>query len=154
MSCVFCDILAGDRPAAFVYRDERVAAFLDIHPINPGHLLVVPIGHAASLDELDPATGGWIFRIGQRMAAALRRSALPCEGINLYLADGRPAGQEVPHLHLHVLPRLRGDGAGMRFSARPPQRPEREALEKAAEQVRAALDSPGTASGGKRGENG
>lgn len=113
--CVFCRILAGELPASVVYRDEEVAAFLDIHPINPGHVLVVPTRHAVSLGVLDPTTGGRLFQVGQRLAAAIRASELRCEGINFWLADGAAAGQDVFHLHLHVLPRWRGDGFGLRL---------------------------------------
>jgi len=112
--CIFCAILAGNAPAIFIQRGELVSAFMDIMPVNPGHLLVVPNQHAASLAELDPGTGAEMFRLAQKLAGALRRSGLPCAGVNLYLADGTAAGQEVFHLHLHVIPRNPGDGAGMR----------------------------------------
>jgi diadenosine tetraphosphate (Ap4A) HIT family hydrolase len=113
--CIFCRILAGSAPASFVYRDEQVAAFMDIHPITPGHLLVIPVRHAASLAELDSEDGAQIFRVGQKLAGALRKSGLPCEGVNFFLADGEAAGQDVFHIHLHVIPRFEGDGFGLRF---------------------------------------
>ncbi len=109
-SCVFCEIAAGRAPASVVYSDEQVIAFLDIRPVTAGHLLVVPRAHAAGLADLLPADGAAMFTAAQRLAAALRVAGLPCEGINLFLADGETAGQEVPHAHLHVLPRARGDG--------------------------------------------
>jgi len=113
--CIFCKILAGQLPASFVYRDETCAAFMDIQPVNPGHVLVIPNDHAASLADLDPSTGAHLFRIGQRMAAALRASGIRCEGVNFFLADGEAAGQEVFHVHLHVFPRYAGDGFGLTF---------------------------------------
>jgi histidine triad (HIT) family protein len=113
--CVFCRIVAGTAPASVAYRDEVSVAFLDIRPMSPGHLLVVPRLHAADLAGLAPDTGAHLFRVGQRMAAALRRSGLRCDGVNLFLADGVAAGQEVFHVHLHVLPRFRGDGLRARF---------------------------------------
>ncbi len=108
--CVFCDIAAGVGEAAVLYRDDLVIAFLDINPINPGHLLVVPQKHAARLADLDPAAGERIFSVGQKAASALYRSELRCEGVNLFLADGHAAGQEIHHVHLHVLPRFQADG--------------------------------------------
>jgi histidine triad (HIT) family protein len=114
-SCIFCDILAGREPASFVYRDDRCTAFMDLRPVNAGHVLVIPNDHAAFLVELDPAVGGHLFIVGQRIAQALRESEVRCEGVNLFLADGPVAGQEVLHVHLHVIPRYRGDGFGLRF---------------------------------------
>jgi histidine triad (HIT) family protein len=114
--CVFCDILAEIIPANFVYRDELCAAFMDIRPINSGHVLVVPNSHATQLAELDEAAAGRLLRAAQKVDSALRASGLKCEGVNLFLADGRPAGQEVMHVHLHIIPRFRGDGHHLRFS--------------------------------------
>jgi histidine triad (HIT) family protein len=69
--CIFCQILAGEAPASMVYRDQRVAAFMDIMPVNPGHLLVVPIRHATYLADLDPEDGAQLFRVGQQLTDAL-----------------------------------------------------------------------------------
>ena len=114
---------------------------MDIHPLNPGHVLVIPTCHAASLAELDPESGADLFRLGQRVAAAIRRSDLRCEGVNFLLADGEAAGQEIFHVHLHVIPRHRGDGSGFRFGgggdAGVLTRP---ALDEIAEQLRASVE--------------
>lgn len=126
--CVFCGILGGERPASFVYRDDRCAAFMDIQPVNPGHLLVVPVRHATYLSDIDADTAADLMRVGHAAAAALRASGVPCEGVNFFLADGEAAMQEVLHVHLHVFPRFRGDGFGLRFSpeyyTRRPERPQ------------------------------
>ena len=114
--CIFCRILAGELPASFVYRDDRCAAFMDIQPVNPGHLLVVPVRHASFLADMDGAAAAELMRIGHAAAAALRASEIRCEGVNLFLADGAAAMQEVFHVHLHVFPRFRGDGFGLKFS--------------------------------------
>ena len=137
--CIFCDILSGLAPASFVYRDEQCAAFMDIRPVNPGHVLVVPLAHAAELTVLDEKTGAHLFRVGQRLAGALRRSGVKCEGVNLFLADGAAAGQEVLHVHLHVIPRFHKDGFGLRFSPAYFIRPNRSELEKNAELIRNQL---------------
>jgi histidine triad (HIT) family protein len=107
--CIFCEIVAGQAPASFVYEDETTLAFLDIQPVNPGHTLIVPKRHAEFLADLDEATGAHLFKVAMRIAAALRRSGVRCEGVNLFLADGEAAFQEVFHVHLHVFPRFAGD---------------------------------------------
>nr|PZN28472.1 MAG: HIT family protein [Chloroflexota bacterium] len=137
--CVFCRILAGELPGSFVYRDERCAAFMDIQPVNPGHLLVVPLAHAPHLADLDPEDGAQLFRVAQRLAAALRRSGVRCEGVNLFLADGEAAMQEVFHVHLHVFPRYPGDGFGLRFGEHYWQKPPRSELDQLAERIRGAV---------------
>ncbi|MGW4368694.1 HIT family protein [Nocardia takedensis] len=107
--CVFCRIVAGEAPATKVYEDDTLCAFLDIRPIARGHTLVIPKSHAAELDDLDPDLGARIFRLGHRLALAARRGGLSADGANLVLNDGRAAFQTVPHIHLHVIPRRRGD---------------------------------------------
>jgi diadenosine tetraphosphate (Ap4A) HIT family hydrolase len=77
--------------------------------VNPGHLLVITKAHAAGLDDLNARDGCQMFAVAQRLAAALRTTDLRCEGINLFLADGEAAFQEVFHVHLHVIPRYIGD---------------------------------------------
>jgi len=109
-ACIFCRIGRGEAPASIVYRDADVIAFMDIRPVNPGHVLVVPIAHAGSLADLAEHDGQPMFSAAQRLAGAVRRSGARCDGVNLYLADGVAAGQEVFHVHLHVLPRFAGDG--------------------------------------------
>ena len=90
-------------------------AFMDVQPVTPGHLLVIPIEHATGLADLRPAVGAHLFAVAQRLAAAIRHSGLKADGINFFLADGEAAGQEVFHVHLHVFPRFAGDGFGLRF---------------------------------------
>ncbi|NKY53165.1 HIT family protein [Nocardia vermiculata] len=119
---IFADIVAGRAPSSKVYEDADVLAFMDIRPMTPGHLLVIPKVAARSLAELDPVVGGKLFRVGQRLAAALRESEVACDGVNLFLADGEVAGQEVFHVHLHVIPRTSGDGFGLRYRATGPAR--------------------------------
>ena len=138
--CVFCGILAGSVPASVVLEDEETVAFLDISPITPGHTLVVPRGHAASLAELAPEAGAAVFRTAMSVAAALRRTGLQVDGVNLLLSDGAAAGQEVPHVHLHVVPRFPGDGLQIRTASREPTRSE---LEANAAAIRTALERPG-----------
>jgi histidine triad (HIT) family protein len=113
--CIFCRIVAGELPASFVHRDDRCAAFMDIQPVNAGHLLIVPLEHGAHLADISGDMAAHLMKVGHAAAAALRASGLPCEGVNLFLADGEAAMQEVFHVHLHVIPRFRGDGFGLKF---------------------------------------
>jgi histidine triad (HIT) family protein len=138
VSCIFCDISAGDAEASFVYEDERTIAFLDIAPLNAGHTLVVPRTHAASLEDIEPDDAQRIVRVAQRVAIALRRTGFRVEGVNLWLADGAAAGQDVFHAHMHVVPRFDGDGFVVSL---PPDRhrPDREELNANAAQLRSAL---------------
>jgi len=107
--CVFCALLAGEGEMSVVYEDDRLVGFMDLHPVNPGHVLLVPREHAASMSDLDEETGAHAFRTALRMQQAVRRSGVRCEGVNLFVADGEAAGQDVFHFHLHVIPRFEGD---------------------------------------------
>ena len=127
--CVFCELVAGKLPISIVDETEDVLALMDIQPVNPGHVLVIPKLHAPYLGDLDPTLGGHIFAMGMRVATALRTCGVRCEGVNLFLADGEAAGQEVFHVHLHVFPRFEGDGFGLKFSPKYFVRPPRSELD-------------------------
>src|ERR1041384_5512925 len=137
--CIFCKLLAGEAEASFVYRDDLCAAFMDIQPVNPGHLLVVPNRHATYLAGLREEEGAQMFRVAQRLAAALRESGVKCEGVNLFLADGEAAMQDVFHVHLHVFPRYLGDGFGLKFAPSYFQKPERKELNEVAGKIKNAF---------------
>ena len=141
--CIFCQILAGQAPASIVYQDELVTAFMDIQPVNSGHLLVVPNRHAALITEVEPETAGRMLQVAARLDTAVRKAGLRCEAVNLFLADGEEAGQEVFHSHLHVLPRFAGDGFGLRFGPDYGRQPPRGSLDAVAGRIRAALPAPG-----------
>lgn len=134
--CLFCKINAGEMPASFVYQDEVVTAFLDIQPVNPGHLLVVPRTHAESMSCLSATTAKHMMEVAQRLMDVLRETSIPCEGVNLLLADGEAAGQEVDHVHLHVIPRFNNDGFGFQFGPDYGTLPKREELEEIAVAIR------------------
>lgn len=137
--CLFCNLLTGELEASFVYRDDTCSAFLDIQPVNAGHLLIVPNRHASSLADLEPEEGAQMFRIAQQLSAALRKSGVTCEGVNFFLADGEAAMQEIFHVHLHVFPRYAGDGFGLRFAPTYYQKPERSELNRIAADIRNVL---------------
>jgi histidine triad (HIT) family protein len=105
-----CKILAREIPSSIVYHDELCTAFMDIQPINPGHVLIVPNRHATLLQDIDPQLAGHLFKIAQQIDQTLRTTGgIECEGVNIFLADGQAAMQEVPHVHLHVFPRFTGE---------------------------------------------
>lgn len=139
-SCVFCEIVGGSAQSSTVYADDSVVAFMDIQPVNEGHILIIPRVHAAYLAELDGETGAHLFSVAMELSRAIRQSEVRCEGINLFLADGEAAGQEVFHVHLHVIPRYRGDGFGFRFGPEYDLLPERTRLDKVAADVRRAVE--------------
>ncbi|MFZ2529324.1 MAG: HIT family protein [Rhodococcus sp. (in: high G+C Gram-positive bacteria)] len=134
--CVFCTIVAGEAPASVVLDEPDVIAFMDIRPFTAGHLLVVPKRHAAGLGGLASEDGARVFDAGRRIAVALRSGVVPADGVNLFLADGAAAGQEVFHVHLHVIPRRRGDGFGLRAL---PRSANRTVLDGTAAAIRDAL---------------
>jgi histidine triad (HIT) family protein len=114
-------------------------AFMDIHPINPGHVLVIPKMHARYLSELEPEIGGYTFKVVMRVSRAVRNSGVKCDGVNIYVADGEAAAQEIPHVHLHVIPRYFGDGLRLRFRPAYGSLPDEKELEKIAERIRIAM---------------
>jgi histidine triad (HIT) family protein len=139
MSCIFCDIVSGTAPSSIVYQDKVCSAFMDIQPVNAGHVLVVPNAHATYLIDLPPETGAHMFKVAQQVSLAVRGSSIHCEGVNLFLADGEVAGQEVFHVHLHVIPRYRGDGFGFRFGPNYGRQPPRARLDEIATEIQVQL---------------
>jgi histidine triad (HIT) family protein len=136
---IFSQIIRGEVPGSFIYRDEWVSVFLDIHGVNPGHCLVVPNEAATGLAELPPDTGKHLFAVAHRIANAYRAGAIVCEGVNLWLVDGEVAGQEVPHVHLHVVPRRRGDSLSIRYGTDPWDESQRPDLDEIAARIKQKL---------------
>ncbi len=133
---IFAEIIAGAAEASRVHEDETVVAFMDIRPLTSGHVLVVPRQQFRTLAELPPEVGAHLFVVGQKVAAAIRASNPRVAGVNFFLADGTVAGQEIFHVHLHVIPRMIGDGFGLRARPSSPQRSE---LDRQAGEIAAAL---------------
>jgi len=137
--CVICRLLSGELEVTVIHQDDLCVAFMDIQPINPGHALVVPRKHASYLADLEAEDGAQMFRVAQRVAAALRECGVKCEGVNIFLADGEAAGQEVFHVHLHVIPRYSGDGFALKLPPDYQDRPTREELNGIAQRIRGGL---------------
>jgi histidine triad (HIT) family protein len=109
--CVFCKIVDGDIPADKIYEDETVYAFLDANPLTEGHTLVIPKAHREQLPDLSETEAAAYFREVPRIVAAVE-AATGADGATLAWNDGEAAGQEVPHTHLHIIPRTNEDGHG------------------------------------------
>ncbi len=135
--CIFCAILDGETEGSFVAATERAVAFLDILPVGPGHTLVVPRHHAVGLVDLEPEDGAELFRLAQQIAVAQWELGLAA-GVNLFLADGSVAGQEIWHAHLHVIPRQPDDSVMLRVDYDAP--PDRDGLDEMAGRLREALE--------------
>jgi len=136
--CIFCQIVEVSAPASFVARATTVSAFMDINPVTPGHLLVVSNDHFVGLNDTPPKVMRDMVDLAQRCASAIKSSEIASEGINLFLADGAAALQEVFHVHLHVLPRYRGDS--FRVHADWNLEPSRESLDQNAAAIAAGLE--------------
>jgi len=105
--CTFCALVAGDVPAHRVLEDDGFVAFLDIRPLFPGHVLVVPRPHVETLTDLPAADAGPLFE-RVRALAGVMEAALGAQGS--FVAVNNRVSQSVPHLHVHVVPRTKGDG--------------------------------------------
>jgi len=134
--CVFCEIVAGRLPVSAFYEDELVLGLMTIGPVTEGHAMVIPKKHVPFLGDLNEETGRHLWTVSQRTAAAIRECGVRCEGVNLFLADGKAAFQHIFHLHMHVFPRYAGDS--FRLVADWDNQPPRRELDRAAAQIRAA----------------
>lgn len=126
--CVFCAVAAGRAPASLCYEDEHALVVMDINPVTPGHMLVLSRQHVESLTELDEDNAAHLFTVTQRAARALRRAPIRCEGLNIFVADGEAAFQEIFHFHIHVFPRFQGDGFSIHAEWTPAKREELDEL--------------------------
>ena len=141
LSCLFCRIIDGKAEASVAYRDDLVTAFMDLHPVTPGHTLVVPNMHSTGIEGVDERTGGRIFALGKRIAMSFTDAGIRAEGANFFVANGAVAGQTVFHCHLHVIPRFHADGFGFRHGVFGRGRPSRGELENQAKRLAKHLEA-------------
>ncbi len=136
MKCAFCDIVAGEIAAEIVWRDESSIAFLDHRPLFPGHVLLIPAQHFGTLADLPAAQVAPLFQAAQRLEVAVE-TALDAEGT--FIAINNHVSQSVPHLHIHIVPRRKGDGLKGFFWPRHSYESEQHFRE-TAEKIRAAAN--------------
>lgn len=135
MNCIFCQIRDGQIPSTRVYEDALTLAFMDINPLNEGHLLVIPKAHAETIYDMSYPDLTAVLTTAKKMADAIRQ-ALHSEGLNLYQANGAAASQVVPHFHLHLIPRWKGDGKSLDWKL---VKGDPERIRAAAEKIRAQV---------------
>jgi histidine triad (HIT) family protein len=128
--CVFCQIIKGEAEASFVHQDDAIVAFMDIQPITQGHMLVVPRDHHVLMKDVPDQVAMRAFRVARTLGVT-SEATLGAGGVNLFVADGEVAFQDVPHFHIHVIQRYSQDGFGLTFPesyAHPPSRAQLHAI--------------------------
>lgn len=133
--CVFCRIVRGELPCSKVYEDERVIGFLDANPISPGHTLILPRAHYATLFEIPEEDLRRCAVASQKVARAVFK-AVNAAGLNYLQNNFRPAGQRVDHIHFHLIPRFPRDGFFVPWEVKPYAAGE---MEKTLQKIRAQL---------------
>jgi len=138
--CIFCKIVMGIIPSSKIYEDDLLLAFMDIQPVNEGHLLIIPKEHKELISDVNEETLGKMFVLAGKLNTAIRKAGIKAEGINFFLADGESAGQEVLHTHLHLIPRFTNDGFGLKFpEGYRTNPPERDKLNITADKIKSGL---------------
>lgn len=135
--CLFCKIIEGKISSEKVYEDDAVFAFLDVFPASEGHTLVAPKKHFSRFTDMDAESVALLFQAARKITAAIEK-AFSAEGSNIGINDGKVAGQEVPHVHVHIIPRRKGDG-GRGIKSIVWTEPDTANLKEVAEKIRKAL---------------
>ncbi len=133
--CLICSIVEGRIPSHKVYEDERCLAFLDIHPAAPGHTLLVPKAHVSRVEDLTPEQAQALFSALHKILTHIK-DALGADATTIGVNNGPGSGQEIPHVHIHIIPRRRGDRGGIIQSLGPGGRAD---LAETAEKIRAKM---------------
>lgn len=141
MSCTFCDLIQGAAEVSVCYEDGEAIAFMDIQPVNAGHVLVVPRQHYESLLDVPQELGAHLFNVTMRLANAVRH-VTGSEGMNLVVNSGVAAGQDVFHYHVHIIPRRKGDGFDIELPFSGSEMPDRTVLDMTAARILAAMQDP------------
>lgn len=151
--CTFCDLIHGAAEVSICHEDSDAIAFMDIQPVNHGHVLVVPREHYESLLDVPQELGLHLFRVTMRLANAVRH-VTGCEDLNIVVNSGKAAGQDEPHYHVHIIPRREGDGFDIQLPFNGSEMPDRTVLDAYAARIIAALRDPMRVSGGSHGSHG
>jgi histidine triad (HIT) family protein len=116
--CIFCKIVAGTAPSIKLHEDANTLAFMDINPVHDGHCLVIPKDHYPTVFDITPEAFAAVARMTTQVSQAVNAAIRP-DGMNLVQSNARGAAQHVDHFHLHILPRLLGDGLLLNWKLRP-----------------------------------
>ncbi len=135
--CILCKIIAERVPSYKVYEDDTVFAFLDVYPASEGHTLVAPKKHFSRFTDMDAESIALLFEAARKITAAIEK-AFSAEGSNIGINNGKVAGQEISHVHVHVIPRKKGDG-GRGIKSIVWTEPDTTNLEEIAEKIRIGL---------------
>ena len=141
MHCTFCDIVRGAAEVSIVYEDAQALAFLDIQPVNTGHVLVVPKTHYESLVDVPRDIGRHIYEVAMRLVPVIQDVA-GTPDINMVVSSGKAAGQDVFHYHMHLIPRKADDGFDVPLPFAGSAMPAREQLDACAARIISALRDP------------
>jgi histidine triad (HIT) family protein len=139
--CIFCEIVHGAGEASICYEDGEAIAFMDIQPVNAGHVLVVPKVHFDSLVDLPEDLALHLFQVALRLTPVVRRVA-GVAAVNLVVSSGSEAGQDVFHHHVHLIPRVVGDGFDVPLPFPGSAMPDRTALDAMAARIMCAMHDP------------
>ena len=139
--CTFCDLIKGAAEVSVCHEDADSIAFMDIQPVNSGHVLVVPRAHYNSLLDVPPEIGVHLFQVTMRLAGAIRR-VTGCDDMNIVVNSGAAAGQDEPHYHVHIIPRRVDDGFEINLPFSGSAMPDRTLLDAMAVQLIAAMRDP------------
>ena len=140
-SCPFCDLIHGAGEVSMCFEDAEVVAFMDIQPVNAGHVLVVPREHYESIEDIPPSLASHLFQVSMQLAPVVKQVA-GAEGLNLVVNSGVAAGQDVFHYHVHVIPRCPDDGFDVPLPFAGSRMPDRTVLDANAARIIAALRDP------------
>jgi histidine triad (HIT) family protein len=139
--CTFCDLIHGAGEVSICYEDAEAIAFMDIQPVNAGHVLVVPRRHYETIEEIPAELAAHLFRIATRLVPAVKKVA-NAEGMNIVVNSGSAAGQDEPHYHVHVIPRCADDGFDIPLPFPGSEMPDRTLLDATAVRIMTALRDP------------
>jgi histidine triad (HIT) family protein len=139
--CTFCNLIQGAAEVSVCHEDSDAIAFMDIQPVNNGHVLVVPREHYESLLEVPEDLGIHLFRVTMQLSNAVRRVS-GCEDMNIVVSSGEAAGQDEPHFHVHIIPRRANDGFDIPLPFNGSAMPDRTVLDAYAARIIAALRDP------------
>lgn len=144
--CTFCDLIHGAAEVSICHEDADAIAFMDIQPVNNGHVLVVPRQHIESLRDVPMSLATHIFEVTMRLAGAVTKVS-GCPDLNIVVSSGEAAGQDEPHFHVHIIPRRQGDGFDIPLPFNDSSMPDRTVLDAYAARIIAELRDPTTADG-------